>query len=79
MFIMCALMDYLLEVYMCYILKIENNTRILIIVVSTPGHLNRFGSGFTLISMVRAVKNDLDADPFNLDRKAVIGEVSIRF
>ena len=46
-------------------------------VMSTSEYLNRFRSGFTL-SMVWTVKNDSDADPFNLDRNAVRGVVSIR-
>ena len=37
------------------------------IAVSTPEYQNRFGSGFTSISMMLTVKNDFDADPFNRD------------
>ena len=48
------------------------------IIVSTPEYLNRFGCGFTLISMICTVINDLDADPFNLNRKTVIWVFSIR-
>ena len=39
--------------------------------MSTPDYLNRFRSGFTLFPMMWTVKNDFDADPFYLDRKAV--------
>ena len=49
----------------------------LIVSVSTPGYLNRFRSGFTLIFMKCTVKNDFDADPFNLNRMAVRAIVSI--
>ena len=48
------------------------------VVVSTSEYLNRYGSGFTLIFMVWTVKNDVDVDPFNLDRKTVIGVFSLR-
>ena len=48
------------------------------IALSTPEYLNRFGSGFTLLPMMWTVKNDFDADPFYLDRKAVRWVVSIR-
>ena len=34
------------------------------VAVSTPEYLNRFRSGFILISMIYTVKNDFDADPF---------------
>ena len=37
----------------------------------TPEHLNHFQSGFTLIPMMWTIKNKFDADPFNLDQKAV--------
>ena len=50
----------------------------LIIAVSTPEYLNRFRSGFTLISVVWTGKNDFDADSIHLGRKAVRGVVSIR-
>ena len=46
-----------------------------ILTVSTLTCLNRFWSGFTLIPMMWAVKNDLDADARNLDRKTVRGFV----
>ena len=38
----------------------------------TPEHLNHFQSGFTLIPMMWTIKNKFDADPFNLDQKAVM-------
>ena len=46
--------------------------------MSTLKYINRFRSGFTLISMLWRVKTGFDADPFNLNRKAVRGVVSIR-
>ena len=42
----------------------NNNNRI---AVSTPEYHNRFGSGFTSISMMWTFKHDFDADPFNRD------------
>ena len=48
------------------------------LVVSTPEYLNRFRSGITLIFMIWTVKNNLDADPFNLDRIVVRKVVSNR-
>ena len=39
--------------------SLRNNVTI---VVFIPEYLNRFGSGFILISIVWTVKNDLDAD-----------------
>ena len=44
--------------------RINDKSKPSIVVVSTPQY--RFGYGFTLISMVWTVKNDLDAVPFNL-------------
>ena len=49
-----------------------------LIALSTLGYLNRFRSRFTLFPMMWTVKNDFDADPFYLDRKAVRWVVSIR-
>ena len=56
-------------------------------VVSTPEYLNHFRSGFTytyytyfqcgFLYMVWTVKNNFDADPFNLDQKAARWVVSI--
>ena len=46
--------------------------------VSTSEFLSRFRSGFTLIHMMWTVKNNFDADPLNLDRKALKRVVSIR-
>ena len=48
------------------------------IALSPPEYLNRFRSCFTSIPMMWAVKNDFDANAFNLYQKAVRGEVSIR-
>ena len=48
------------------------------IAVFPPEYLNRFRSVFTSILMVWTVKNDIDADLFNLDRKAIRGVVSIQ-
>ena len=45
------------------------------IAMSTSEILNRFLSG--LIYVVLKVKNDFDADPFNLNRNAVRAVVSI--
>ena len=50
----------------------------ILLALSTPKYLNRFRSGFTLFPIMWTVKNDFDADPFYLDRKAVRWVVSIR-
>ena len=51
---------------------------VLTIALSSHEYLNRFRSGFTLFPMMWTVKNDFDAAPFYLDRKAVRWVVSIR-
>ena len=50
--------------------KICRSQKYLYIAVSSPEHLNRFRSVFTLILIMWTVKNDINGDLFNLDRKA---------
>ena len=48
------------------------------VVVSSPEYLTRFRSVFPLILITWTVKNDIDANLFNLYRKAVTGLASNR-